>query len=109
MGETDILRGLLGAYFGGDLLARRALLDYLEETGDTRGEAVRAEAIDWDAVARGAARAAKRSGDEALFRFYVDCARFNAGASPEVVQAVRAARRRWLQGLFPEIDLSAGP
>jgi hypothetical protein len=108
MGDKDILRGLLQAYFGGDLLARRALLDYLEETGDPRGEAVRAEAIDWEAVARSAARAADQADEEARFRFYVDCARFNAGAAPEVVQAVRAARRRWLQGLFPEIELPAG-
>jgi hypothetical protein len=109
MGDKEVLRSLLQAYVGGDLLARRALLDYLEEAGDRRGEDVRAEAIDWEAVALGAALAAKRSHDVRLFRFYVDCARFNAGAVPEVMQAVREARRRWLQGMFPEIDLSGGP
>src|SRR5262249_21093672 len=109
MANNDVLKGLLQAYVGGDLVARRALLGYPGEGGGPPRGGVGAEAIDWNAVALGVAVAAKRSRDVKLFRFYVDCARFNAGAQPEVVQAVREARRRWLQGLFPEIDLSGGP
>ncbi len=107
MAAHEILQGLLQAYVGGDLLARRALLDYLEETGDSRAAAVQQEAIDWDAVAAGI-HAPLRQSCGGILRFYVDCARFNADTVPEVKRAVREARRQWLQGLFPEVDLSAG-
>jgi hypothetical protein len=107
MAAHEILQGLLRAYVGGDLLARRALLDYLEETGDGRAAAVQQEAIDWDAVAGGLPLEVRRSFGT-LLRFYIDCARFNSDTVPQVMEAVRAARRQWLHGLFPEVDLSAG-
>jgi hypothetical protein len=122
MSDAEVLRGLLLAFGDGDLLARRALLDYLDEAGDPRLEAVRREDVDWMAVARelcGPADDPRQrpsyhhpgvaSGDLGRFRYYVDCARFGAGATPAVEQAVRDARRRWLQGLFPEVDLAAPP
>jgi hypothetical protein len=119
--SDDVLRGLLEAYVGGDLLARRALLDFLEEVGDRRLEAVRQEAIDWNAVARElcpttgttpAYRYYRKAGGEDVddpelprYRYFVDCARYGAGATPEVVRAVREARRAWLGKLFPEVEL----
>jgi hypothetical protein len=105
MGANPILRSLLQAYVGGDQLARRALSDYLEEAGDARAEVVRQEAIDWGAVEMEIPREVRRSCGAQL-RFYIDCARFNSETVPAVTQAVREARRRWLQGLFPEVDLS---
>jgi hypothetical protein len=121
MGGHDILLGLMRAYCGGDLLAKRALIDFLEEVGDARVEDVRREDIDWNAVAlelcdppsHGAYRRSfRQAGGESVDhpdlpqnRFYVDCARFNASATPDVIQAVRAAREQWLQRLFPEIEL----
>jgi hypothetical protein len=114
MADNEILRSLLQAYVGGDLLARRALRDYLEETDDGRAAAVEQEAIDWDDLAWEIVHPGKRAGrpvnydtEVARCRHSIDCARFNAGARPEVIQAVREARRRWLQGLFPEVDLPA--
>jgi hypothetical protein len=122
MGDPTILLALLRAYVEGDLLAKRALLDYLDENGDARLEPVRREAIDWLAVARrlsGVTETPQRNlspwlsrgtdvpnGELARYRYYVDCARFGADAIPEVVRAVSDARREWLQGLFPEVDLS---
>jgi hypothetical protein len=119
MGMQDVLVGLLRAYCGGDLLAKRALIDLLEEVGDARAEDVRREDIDWNGVARRLCRPVGRrirggfhAGGEAVdhpdlpqMRFYVDCARFNAGATPEVIQAVRDAREEWLQRLFPEVNV----
>jgi hypothetical protein len=123
MSEPSVLRGLLAAYADGDLLARRALLDLLQEEDDGRLEAVRAEAIDWDAVARGVCPGVDRSRERSpvrpyasashggynddlpRYRWFVDCARVGADALPEVVRAVRAARRRWLRELFPEVEL----
>jgi hypothetical protein len=110
------LLGLLHAYHAGDRLARRALLDWLEENGDPRHDAVAEEAINWDRVARKLcpykrpARGPRRWYDVecARFRFYVDCARVGSPTLPEVERAVREARRGWLQGLFPECDLT-GP
>jgi hypothetical protein len=98
-----VLLGLLRAYVGGDLLARRALLDWLEEEGDDRLEAVRREEIDWNKVALSYLPRARW--DLPRYRWYVDCARVGSSALPEVVEAVKRARRQWLQGLFPEVDL----
>lgn len=114
-----ILLGLLRAYAGGDLLARRALLDWLEEEGDDRVEVVRREEIDWSQVARSVCPnvSGARTGyalnpqfghhgdDLPRYRWYVDCARVGSSALPEVVAAVRQARGHWLQELFPEVDL----
>jgi hypothetical protein len=116
MGDQAVLAGLLRAYAEGDLMARRALLDWLEENGDPRAEAVRQEAIDWDAVADefcpGGSKKKRRAWtghgpatEFNRFRWYVDCARVGADTLPEVQVAVRRARRRWLQGLFPEVNL----
>src|SRR5690349_15278129 len=97
-----VLLGLLRAYVGGDLLARRALLDWLEEEGDERVEAVRREEIDWNKVAGSVCHVAgKRKGptlsmhvghswdDLPRYRWYVDCARVGSSALPEVVAAVK--------------------
>jgi hypothetical protein len=106
--EHDLL-ALLQAYIGGDVLARKVLLDALDEAGDPRAEAVRAEAIDWEALA---ARLAKGSSAwhgypraVAHMRWQIDCARYGSHTSDEVAQAVRTARREWLQRLFPTLDL----
>jgi hypothetical protein len=118
MAEVSVLRGLLQAYGDGDMLARRALLDWLEEEDDGRLEAVRAEGIDWDAVARAVCPSVSKDRDRRpapashggfqdelpLYRWYVDCARVGSAALPEVHQAVREARHRWLRGLFPEVE-----
>jgi len=98
--ETD-LRGLLHAYANGDVLARKVLLDLLEENGDERAEALRAETIDWNAVAQTIARPYDWSVERC--RWFIDCARFGSTAPPEVVDAVRLARENWLRGLFPEL------
>jgi hypothetical protein len=95
--------GLLRAYLHGDLLARKALLDLLEEDGDPRAASLRHEAVDWNKLAR---RKARTPAEFRRFRWLIDCARVGSGAPPEVVAAVREARRRWLQPLFPEFDLS---
>jgi hypothetical protein len=119
MGESSVLLGLLKSYADGDLLARRALLDWLEENGDGRAETVRREPIDWDAVARAVCpnvdperdRRGAKAGhgwfhdDLPRYRWYVDCARMNVETLAEVRAAVRQARRHWLQGLFPEVGL----
>lgn len=122
MSHTDVLLGLMLAYCAGDRFAKRALLDYLDENDDPRRDAVERENIDWVAVARGLCPHSNNAGHRILlqhypedkvvsgelgrWRYYVDCARFGADTIPEVVQAVRDARRNWLQGLFPEVDLS---
>jgi hypothetical protein len=109
------LLGLLHAYHAGDRLARRALLDWLEENGDLRYDAVAEEAIDWEKVTRQLCPDRRRRSrhrwydtdpEFARFRFYVDCARVGSPTLPEVERAVREARRGWLQGLFPEYDLA---
>ena len=106
MTEESNLLGLLRAYYRGDRLARAALVDWLEESGDARADAVRQEGLDWDAVARQLWPL-----DPYIpwgrWRWYVDCARVGSPVLPEVAQAVQEARRRWLQKLFPEVDLSA--
>jgi hypothetical protein len=101
--STSLLLGLLRAYVEGDLLARRALLDWLEENGDSRLEAVRREEIDWDKVARSVCPNVWHALPR--YRWYVDCARVGSTALPEVVAAVQQARRDWLQVLFPEVAL----
>jgi hypothetical protein len=107
------LIALLEAYCRGDTLARKVLIDALEEAGDPRIDAVRAEAIDWDELAR---RLAPSPGghvwymglprDVSYFRWLIDCARYGSPTRPDVALAVRRARRDWLQGLFPEVRLA---
>jgi hypothetical protein len=100
--ESDLL-GLLRAYAGGDLLARRALRDVLEEGSDPRAEELQQEAIDWDELAARLAR--QEPGSSNWYRWLIDCARFGSPTQPEVAVAVREARRCWLQELVPEFDL----
>ena len=95
--EHDLI-ALMEAYSRGDTLARKALIDALEEAGDPRGDAVRAEQVDWDALAR---RLAPH--DSRYYRWLIDCARFGSTTHEEVAAAVRRTRRNWLRGLFPEI------
>jgi hypothetical protein len=105
--ERDLI-ALLEAYTGGDRLAWRALIDALEEDGDPRAEAVRGERVDWDALARKLAPQndwGHGFNDRAYFRWLIDCARYGSTTHAEVAQAVRQARRQWLQGLFPEVQL----
>jgi hypothetical protein len=110
MMDPKDLVGLVRAYCGGDLLARKAILDWLEEEGDPRADLVRAEEVDWNALARRLDR--QMNGDPhgvanvARLRFWIDCARYGSSTVPEVTEAVTEARRQWLQGLFPEFDLS---
>jgi hypothetical protein len=111
--ETEaILQGLLLAYIDGDVLARKVLLDYLEEQDDARLEAVRAERVDWGALAstiahaRGAGFYLRLQHDVNKHRWLIDCARAGSEVQPYVKTAVGEARRQWLRQLFPEIDLS---
>jgi hypothetical protein len=96
----DTLPALLLAYIDGDVIARKALLDWLEEHGDPRVEAVRLEAINWDGVAR-----QLHGWGGGILRVEIDCARVGGEASPRVAAAVREARRKWLRGLFPEVEI----
>jgi hypothetical protein len=100
--ESDLL-GLLRAFAGGDLVARRALRDVLEEAGDARAEALQQEGVDWDDLATQLSR--RLAGSPRWYRWLIDCARFGSPTQPEVAAAVRQARRGWLQELFPELDL----
>lgn len=106
---TDLV-GLVRAFCGGDLLARKAILDWLEEEGDPRADLVRAEEVDWNALAKRLARQRNVNhhgfANVAQLRFWIDCARYGSTSVPEVTEAVAEARRHWLQGLFPEFDLS---
>jgi hypothetical protein len=114
--EQDVI-GLMRAYIAGDVLARKVLVDALEEAGDARAAAVRAEDIDWDALAvklAGEPRLAPRSrrrrvyvlgGNAARLRWLIDCARVGSTTTAEVMQAVSEARREWLKTLFPEVGL----
>ncbi len=95
------LQALLEAYTGGDTLARKALLDALEEAGDPRADEVRAERVDWDALAR----RLKPRRDTAYHRWLIDCARVGSATRPDITAAVRRARRDWLRRLFPEAAL----
>ncbi len=116
-GDPRELTGLLLGYIDGDVVAKKIVLDWLEEQDDPRREAVAAEAIDWDGVAHtlaGVKRPRRRrnmptvlSGQIAYLRFQIDCACVGADTTPVVREAVRASRRMWLQELFPELDLDA--
>jgi len=110
------LTGLLLAYIDGDVVAKKIVLDWLEEHDDPRRAAVAAEEIDWGPVACSITGQKKLAGssrwgpprypahtNKTLFE--IDCARVGADTRPEVRLAVRAARRRWLQELFPELNL----
>ena len=104
--EHDIF-ALLEAYIDGDTLARKALVDALDEAGDERAEQFRNEAIDWDRVALCLAGEKKRPhwnrlpSQSARLRFQIDCARFGSPTTPEVTEAVRSARRAYVKKLFP--------
>ena len=111
--EHDII-ALLEAYIDGDTLARKALVDALDEAGDARVEQFREEAIDWDALAlRLSGEKRKKnghfdynlSGEAARMRFRIDCARFGSPTTPEVTEAVRHARRSYARKLFPTLEL----
>jgi hypothetical protein len=111
--EHDLI-GLLLAYIDGDTLARKALVDALEELGDPRLEQFREEAIDWNKLAcRLSRQKAKKqsmvdtilSGESARMRFRIDCERFGSETTPEVKEAVRQARQAHVKKLFPELDL----
>jgi hypothetical protein len=112
--EQDLI-GLLRAYVAGDVLARKVLLDALDEAGDPRASVVREEGIDWDALAVKLARepplpprSRRQRGhalgrDSSRIRWQIDCARVGSTTRPEVMHAVSEARREWLQKLFPEV------
>jgi hypothetical protein len=108
----ETLRGLIDAYIAGDVVARKVIADWLEETDDPRAGPVRADGADWDELACRLAGVPARKGQFDLpqpaprYRWLIDCARFGAGAPPEVEAAVRDARRAWLAGLFPELGLA---
>jgi hypothetical protein len=107
MFEEHDLRVLLTAYIDGDVLARKALVDILEEAGDPRTASVREEAIDWDKLARKLSKGPDSwfRGGVGYIRFLIECARFNSTARPDIVDAVRQARQQWVKKLFPEIKL----
>jgi uncharacterized protein (TIGR02996 family) len=112
-----VLIALVHAYVGGDRGARLALVDWLEEHADPRADTVRAAALDWNAVAREIYRGRNpcsgdghRGGTSVYYepelnryRWLIDCALVGADVPPDVVETVRAAHRRWLTGLFPEL------
>lgn len=122
MSEADSeLVAFLRAYVDGDRTARLALVDWLEERGDPRAEAVRAAKVDWKAVAQGVffernpqwARSARRrargrrltdweQAEVSRIQWTIDCALVGTDAPADVVTAVRRAHRKWLAGLFPE-------
>ena len=111
--EYDII-ALLEAYIDGDTLARKALVDALDEAGDARVEQFREETIDWDALAirlSGERKKSKNtfaynlSGESARMRFRIDCARFGSPTTPEVTEAVQHARRAYARKLFPTLEL----
>jgi hypothetical protein len=111
--EHDII-ALLGAYIDGDTLARKVLVDALDEAGDSRAEQFREEPIDWDRVAlrltgdtaRPKVRGYSRlTGESARMRFQIDCVRFGSPTTPEVTEAVRRARRAYAKKMFPELEL----
>ena len=111
--EYDVT-ALLLAYIDGDTLARKILVDALEDAGDPRVEQFRDESIDWDAVAirlSGGRGASSRyypnvlSGESARMRFRIDCTRFGSPTTPEVTEAVRQTRRAYAKELFPELEL----
>ncbi len=110
--EQDLI-GLLRAYVGGDVLARKVLVDALDEAGDARASSVGEEQIDWNTLAQRLAGEPLRAlrpgqvliGKSAYLRWLIDCARVGSPTRPEVTQAVSDARRKWLKQLFPELEL----
>ena len=108
--EHDIL-ALLEAYIDGDTLARKVLVDALDEAGDERAEQFREEGIDWDALALRLSGEKKKShwyslsGESAKMRFRIDCVRFGSSTTPEVTEAVQNARRAYARKLFPTLEL----
>src|SRR5262249_44517362 len=106
--DAVTLHSLLTAYSDADALARRALVDFLDDAGDPRADTVHEELIDWEAYAALLCRLLVRH-DVAYVRHLIDCARFGAATLPAITQAVRAERLRWLAELFPEAGLEAPP
>jgi hypothetical protein len=112
--EQELL-GLLKGYIAGDVLARKVIVDLLEEAGDPRAEVMREERIDWEKLAQWLATGKKQSkrsrrptylnGEPARYRFQIECARYGSPTIPEVEAAVRDARRDWMKELFPEVEL----
>jgi uncharacterized protein (TIGR02996 family) len=116
MSVDATLVALLRAYVEGDRGARLALADWLEERGDPRAGAVRAAAVDWNAVARGIYRGRnpssphRRDHQDGYYgpelnriRWWVDCALLGSAVPADVVDAVRQEHQRWLAKLFPEV------
>jgi hypothetical protein len=118
-GNPRELAALLLGYIDGDVVARKVLLDWLEEHEDPRLAAVREEAIDWATVAVQLSGQPERvdlprytwQSERRYFtahtnhlRFQIDCARVGADVPEAVRRAVREARRAWLTELFPEIN-----
>lgn len=99
MFDEHDLTALLLAYIDGDTLARKALIDVLDEAGDPRAEKIRDEAIHWDKVAANASDLNSFS----YLRFQIDCARYGSTATPEVTALVRHARANYIAQLFPEM------
>lgn len=122
-GDPRELAALLNAYIDGDVVARKVVLDWLEEHDDPRRSVVHEEAIDWGPVACELSgeppieqRPAYRWGRGHVYYtqatnyvlYQIACARVGAANVPEAVcAAVARTRRAWLAGLFPEIDLDA--
>jgi hypothetical protein len=108
--EYDLI-ALVEAYSRGDVLARKVLIDALEEAGDSRVDAVRAEKVDWDALARELAPNVSTyyggQREVGYYRWLIDCARYGSETRIDVANAVRRTLRAWLQGLFPEVPFPA--
>lgn len=109
MFEDHDLRVMLLAYIDGDPLARKVAVDLLDEGGDPRAQVLRDEPIAWDLLA--AHLSEEVSNVEMTFleanrmRFYIECARYGSPTRPDVVGAVREARRAMVRKLFPELGL----
>jgi hypothetical protein len=95
------------------VVARKIISDWLEENDDPRAGPIRGDGADWDALACELAGVRQTTHTwQSLplpaprYRWLIDCARYGAGAPPEIVQAVRDARRQWLAALFPELELN---
>lgn len=110
MVDEHDLRAMLQGYVDGDVLARKVIVDLLEEMGDPRAATMREEQIDWDRLAYRLAndtppkRIWALSGEPGRMRFRIECARFGSPTTPDVVEAVREARRKWVRSLFPELE-----
>ncbi len=105
MALDPTLHALLTADVTGDRVARQALADYLEEQGDPRAEAVRAEKIDWNGVARKLEKDLNGSAGLGTYhrnrlRWLIDCCLVGDRVPEYVRDAVEQARRRWAARLF---------